>query len=54
MRKRKNFVKEYRLSLDDEEISELLEKISQLEVLKCVCFKKESLHISLNLNIVDP
>jgi len=37
-----------RLSLDDREITELIEGISELQVdnLNCVCFKKESLHIS--------
>jgi len=40
-----------RLSLDDREITELIEGISELKVenLNCSCFKKDSLHIYFNL-----
>jgi len=42
-------VKIFRLSYDDGEFRELLDSISELVDVKCVCFKNESLHLSLNL-----
>jgi len=36
------------LSLDREEIQELVGHISEIEQLNCVLFKNESLHVSLD------
>jgi len=35
-----------RLNIEDEELQELLDDISQFPDLKCICFKNESLHLS--------
>jgi len=38
-----------RLSLDDEELRELLDNISGLKHVRCILFRNESLHLSLDL-----
>ncbi len=38
-----------RLSLDHGEIQELVDCVSEMKDVKCVCFKNESLHLSRNI-----
>ncbi len=43
----------YRLSLDEEELRELLDNISELKDVRCILFRNESLHLSLDLAEVN-